>query len=107
MKQKQLYPKSVFTIRRKRKEKHPQIIVGADRTKFKSVGLTHSKKDRGRNNYPLKSNPNVSDERQAYFKKRIIEDFKFRFSKEFKNFKLTNNDIESLKKFLDSKKQKK
>ena len=97
---------SLFTIRKKRKEKHPQIIVGADRTSFESVGLTHSKRSGKRSNIELFINPDKNDNRKAYLKKQIIRDFKFLFSKAFKNYQLSDEDIEELKKFLDEKKKK-
>ena len=34
---------SLFTIRKKKKEKHPQLIVDVNKTKFKSMSITHSK----------------------------------------------------------------
>ena len=98
--------KSLFSIRRKKKDKHPRIVVGANRTSFDSIGLTHSKKHGNRNNLKLKHNPNPSDSRQAYVDKRIVRDFKFRFSKAFKNYKLSDEVVEDLKKFLDRKKKK-
>ncbi len=100
-------PKSLFTIRKKKKEKHPQIIVGADRTSFESVGLTHSKKDRGKNNLQLTDNPDKEDSRPSYVKKRIIRSFKFNFTKAFENYSLTDKDIDELIRFLNSKKNKK
>ena len=42
---------------------------------------------------------------QSYSRKEIIEDFKFRYSKAFKNYQLSNEDIEDLKRFLDEKKK--
>ncbi len=98
--------RSLFTIRKKKKERHPQIIVGADRTSFKSIGLTHSKRSGKSINIPLKNNPNKNDDSQAYAKRRIVKDFKFRFSKAFKNYHLSNEDIEELQRFLESKKRK-
>ena len=98
--------KSLFTIRKKKKERHPQIIVGADRTSFESVGITHSKKQGHKRNILLRHNPNIMDERNAYIKKTIIKDFKFKFSKAFKNYKLSNEDIDELMKFLEQKKRK-
>ena len=95
-----------FSIRRKKKEKHPQVIVESNKTKFKSMSLTHSKKDGRSKNMPLKHNPNQNDNRQAYLKKRIIEDFKFRYTKAFQNYHLSNEDIEELIRFLLSKKKK-
>ena len=77
--------KSLFTIRRKKRAKHPQIVVDANKIKFKSLTLTHSKGKRKTRNIPLKHNPNPNDLRQSYFSKKIIEDFKFNYTKAFKN----------------------
>ena len=40
-------------------------------------------------------------------KKRTIKDFKFNYSKAFKNYELSDEDIDELIKFLESKKKKK
>ena len=97
--------KSIFTIRRKRNERHPQIIIDANKISFKSMSLTHSKKSGNRNNIALIKNPNRNDKRKAYVSKRIIENFKFLYSKAFQNYVLSNEDIEELIKFLESKKK--
>ena len=98
--------KSIFTIRRKRKERHPQIIIDANKISFKSMSLTHSKKHGRHWNIRLKTNPNRQDKLEAYIeKRRIIEDFKFHYSKAFQNYMLSNEDIEELIKFLESKKK--
>lgn len=98
--------KSLFTIRKKKKERHPQVIVGATKTSFDSVGITHSPVSGKRNNIPLKNNPNKNDKRKAYLKKQIVREFKYRFSKAFKNYNLSNEDIEELIKYINSKKKK-
>ena len=97
--------KSLYTIRRKKHAKHPQIIVEANKIRFKSVTLTHSKGKRKRRNIPLKQNPNPNDKRQAYYSKQIIKDFKFNYTKAFKNYSLSNDDIDELIRFLESKKK--
>ena len=97
---------SLFTIRKKKKEKHPQVVVGATRTSFDTVSLTHSPKGGGRTNIVLKNNPNDFDDRKAYLRKRVVRDFKFNFSKAFKNYHLSNEDIDELIKYLKSKKKK-
>lgn len=94
--------KSLFTIRKKKHVKHPQIIVDANKTKFKSVSLTHSEDTHGHGTENLPNNPNSQDERKSYFVKRFIEDFKFNYSKEFKNYKLSDEDIEKIVEFLKS-----
>lgn len=95
--------KSLFTIRKRRKTRHPQIVVDADKTKFKSVTLTHSKLIGSHESINLPDNPNPNDETISYFAKRIISDFKFNYSKEFQNYKLSDKDIEIIIKFLKSK----
>ena len=97
--------KSLFTIRKKKHAKHPQIIIDANRIRFRSMTLTHSKGKRRTRNIPLKSNPNPSDKKQSYVSKSVIEDFKFNYSKAFKNYSLSNEDIDELIRFLESKKK--
>ncbi len=98
--------KSLFTIRKKKHAKHPQIIVYADRTKFKSMTITHSQGKRKHWNIVLKVNPNPKDKRQAYVAKQIVEEFKFNFSKAFANYALSNEDIDLIIAYLESKKKK-
>ena len=99
--------KSQFSIRKYNKARHPQIILEANKTKFHSTSLTHASKNRRKPNIPLKKNPDSSDKRKAYYQRRIIEDFKFRYSKAFNNYQLSNGDIDELIKFLESKKKRK
>lgn len=100
--------KSLYSVRKRRKTRHPQIIVDANRTKFKSVTLTHSKtKDKKyptKTNVELPDNPDLNDDRVSYFARRIITDFKFNYSKEFQNYKLSDQDIKVIIEFLKSKK---
>ena len=98
--------KSLFTIRKKKHAKHPQIIVYADRIKFKSMTLTHSKGKKKSLNIKLKQNPNPNDGTDSYVSKQVVEEFKFNFSKAFKNYNLSNEDIDALIAYLESKKKK-
>ena len=98
--------KSLFTIRKKKKDKHPHLIVGANRTMFQSMGITHSKKHSYRNNIELKSNVNPNDNSKSYLRKEIITDYKFKYSKPFKNYRLSEEDVNSLLKVLENKKKK-
>lgn len=84
LRKKTIMHKSLFTIRKKKKEKHPQLIVGANRTSFKSMDITHSKKHGKHNNLELKANPDKCDDRKSYLKKDIVEDFKFHFTRNSK-----------------------
>ena len=97
--------KSLFTVRKRKHSKHPQIIVKVSKTKFSSLGLTHSKGKHKQRNKKLKKNPNPSDERTAYVTRHLLEDFKFNYSKAFKNYVLSNEDIDELINFLESKKK--
>ena len=97
--------KSLFTIRKKRHAKHPQIIIDANRIRFRSMTLTHSKGDRKHKNIPLKRNPNPNDKKKSFVSKSIIKDFKFNYSKAFENYSISNEDIDELIRFLESKKK--
>ena len=96
--------KSLFTVRGKKHERHPQIIVQSDKTGFGSVSLTHSRKKGGKNTVLLPDNPDANDSRQSYFAKKIVRDFKFNFTKAYRNYKLSDDDIDELIRFLERKK---
>lgn len=97
--------KSILSIRRKKRAKHPQVIVETDKTKFGSMTLTHKKKSGHSNNLPLKKNPNPTDAQKAYLRKQIVKDFKYNFSKAFKNMKISDEDAEIILNYLDKKKK--
>ena len=97
--------KSIFTIRKKKHAKHPQVIVYADRIIFKSLTLTHSRGRRRKRNIPLKFNPNPQDKKSAFVSKTTIKDFKFNYSKAFKNYRLSDDDIIALIAFIEPKKK--
>ena len=95
--------KSLFTVRGKKHAKHPQIIVDANKTKFKSVTLTHDPGKTKHWNKPLTKNPNKKDKKKAYYSKQVIEDFKFNFTKAYKKYHLSNDDIKAMITFLENK----
>lgn len=97
--------KSQFSIRKHKKEKHPQIIIWANRITFKSASLTHSRKDGRSNNIVLIINPDKKDKRQAFVKRRFIFDYKFNYSKPFKDYFLSDEDIEELLVYFTNKKK--
>ena len=94
--------KSMYSIRNKKKAKHPFIIVGVNKIKFKAMGITYSKRS-GQNNLRLINNPNKDDKEPSYLKRQVIEDFKFNFSKAFNNYKLSNEDIDLIIDYLNKK----
>ena len=98
--------KSLFTIRKKKHAKHPQVIVDANRTKFKSMTLTHTKGRKRHWNIKLSKNPNPNDKKDSSVSKKVLEDFKFNFSKAFNNYNISNEDIDMLIAYLESKKKK-
>lgn len=65
--------------------------------------LTHKKKSGHSNNLPLKKNPNPTDAQKAYLRKQIVKDFKYNFSKAFKNMKISDEDAEIILNYLDKK----
>ena len=95
--------KSLFTVRKRKHTKHPQVIVGANKTRFDSMTITHSTGKAKNRNKKLIKNPNPNDRRDAYVSKRVISDFKFNFSKAFKNYHLDERDVAELIRFLKEK----
>lgn len=104
--------KSIFTIRKRKKAKHPYVIVDANKTKFGAMSLTHEerivnkKTNKSHKNLPLKNNPNPNDIKPAYLRKQLIQDFKFNFSKAFKNYHISDEDAINILKYLENKKKK-
>lgn len=70
------------------------------------MNLTHSKDSNHRKNIPLTSNPNQKDNKPSYVRKQVVDDWKFNFSKAFKNYNLSDKDIEKLIQYLEKKKKK-
>ena len=99
-------PKSLFTVRGKKHERHPQVIVGASRTQFESLSITHSKKHGRVNNIPLDGNPQDGQKDPSYVeKKKAIKDFKFNYTKLYRNFRLTDDDIDKIVDFIQKKRK--
>lgn len=99
-------PKSLFTVRGKKHERHPQVIVGASRTQFESLSITHSKKHGRVNNIPLDGNPQDGKKDPSYVeKKKAIKDFKFNYTKLYRNFRLTDDDIDKIVDFIQKKRK--
>ena len=64
--------KNLFTYRSRKHDKRPNIIVGANRTQFRSMGLT-SKKSGNHNNFPLLVNPEENSKYdKAHLKKELL-----------------------------------
>lgn len=96
---------SLYSIRKRCGSRHPHVVVDANRTQFKTVAISHSTTTGKHTNIKFKDNPNLNDNRDSYFQRKIVQDFKFRFSKAFKNYKLSNEDIDQLIEFLKSKRK--
>lgn len=98
--------KSYLTFRKKRNEVHPQLIVGADRYRFDSMQLTHSSTNSRRNNFVLYDNPDPNDTKPSYLRKDIKNDYKFNYSKAFRNYNLSSRDYNRVDNYLKQKKKK-
>lgn len=99
--------KSLFTVRKRKKSKHPYVIVGANKTSFNAMSLTHKDRAKKRLNFPLVHNPNGNDKEKAYLRKQVVTDFKFRFSKAFKNYNISDEDARNILIYLNNKNKKK
>lgn len=97
--------KSLFSVRNRKNAKHPYVIVGANKTSFNAMSLTHKKRTKKHSNFPLKHNPNKNDNEPSYLKKQVISDFKFRFSKAFKDYEISKEDAENILRYLENKKK--
>ena len=98
--------KSYLTFRKKKNDRHPHLIVDADKNRFNSMKLTHSSKQSHENNFSLNENPNPKDVRHAYLRKDLIYDYKFNYHKKIKNYKLPSSDYTRVDNYLKSKKNK-
>ena len=88
--------------------KHYALIVSKSNGKYEFLLLSHSQKEKMRNNLLLSYNPNLADTRQAYIQKYIRCQSVRNFSKkEAKHLQLSPEDELLVTKFLETKKTNK
>lgn len=80
------------------KVNHNTYVFGDDGRKYKAVGITHSDKTFGKNNMPLKNNPQKGKKEKAYIRNGIITDKKKNYSKKrIKNMSFDSEDFSNVK----------
>lgn len=71
---------------------HVNYVCGKKGKKYQSVGLTHSKKTRGKVNLPLKKNPDPKDKRTAYVRPALTEAKENKYGKRLDGLGLSAED---------------
>ena len=106
---------SLFKFRRykkveggkKKKARHPKLIVDETNDEFGFMGLTESSKRGRHKNIPLSKNPKEGDKRPAFIRKELRYDKKSAFKETLKDYKLSENDISKIMKYIEKHKKKK
>ena len=74
-----------YKIRYNKKTGHFSLIIGLEEGKYKFLTLTHSKKYKRKNNFPLLFNPNKKDKNYSFVIKQVRTSKITNFVKEEKN----------------------
>lgn len=98
--------KSKNEFRYNRKISHNTYVFGDDGKNYKAVGITHSNKTFGRNNMPLKVNPQKGKKEKSYIRNGIISDKHSHFDKPKKNFSFSKEDFPKVKSKIRNYKKK-
>ena len=101
---KKLVAKNEFRFNRK--ISHNTYVFGDDGKNYKAVGITHSDKTFGKENMPLKSNPQIGKKEKAYIRNGIISDTHSHFDKPKKNFNFCKDDFSKVKSKIRNYKKK-
>lgn len=89
-----------------RKISHNTYVFGDDGKNYKAVGITHSDKTFGKDNMPLKDNPQKGKKEKAYIRNGIISDTHSHFDKPKKNFNFSKEDFPKVKSKIRNYKKK-
>lgn len=104
---------SIYNFRRykkveggkKKKAKHPKLIVDENQREYGFMGLTESKKRGHHNNIPLHKNPQKGNKNKSYLRTELRYDDKGNFGKVLSDYKLSNIDKIKVKEFVEKKKK--
>ena len=91
---------------KKKKGKHPKLIVDETNEEFGFMGLTESPKRGNHKNIPLSKNPKKGDKRPAYIRNELRYDKKSAFQEILKDYELSNKDIDKIIKYIEKHKKK-
>lgn len=105
----------LFTFRRykkieggkKKKAKHPKLIVDENKTSYGFMGLTESPKRGHHSNIPLNKNPKKGYKGKAYIRNELRYDIKDAFSEILPDYRLSNKDIKLISDYVNKHKKKK
>ena len=106
---------NLFTFRKykkieggkKKRGKHPKLIVEENGDIFGFMGLTEAEKQGHHKNIPLSKNPKRGDTRPAYIRKEICYDNSDNFYGILEDYNLTSKDKQAILEWLRKKKGKK
>ena len=81
-------------FRTSRDSGHPTYLYESNDKKIKTKGITHSRHTFGKENQPLKNNPDPHDNSQAYFlpKTKIVKSKQLKKQEKYKNWRLSKED---------------
>lgn len=93
---------------KKKKAKHPKLIVERSGNQYGFMGLTESSKRGHHSNIPLSKNPQKGkSKKMAYIRKELRYDKTDNFSEILSDYKLTSKDQKTILDFVKKLKQKK
>lgn len=106
---------SLFKFRRYKKEeggkkkraKHPKLIVEEKKDNFGFMGLTEAPKRGHHKNIELSKNPQKFKENKAYLRDEVRYDDKRNFGDILEDYKLSNEDKKAVIDYLEKRKKKK
>lgn len=106
---------SLFKFRRYKKEeggkkkraKHPKLIVDEKKDNFGFMGLTEAPKRGHHKNIELSKNPQKHKENKAYLRDEVRYDEKRNFGDILEDYKLSNEDKKAVIDYLEKRKKKK
>ena len=94
-------------FRKNKRIDHPAYLLGRNGDKYDYIGITHSDKTNGKNNIPLKKNPNPNDKRKSYVRPTVESDDPKNFGRSYKDWAFGSEDKKTVQKIYDKSKNKK
>jgi len=84
---------------------HTNYVFEDDGFEFTAVGITHSDTTFGKNNMPLRNNPQKGKSAPAYIRNGFIRQSHDSFKKPRKNFSFSSDDFVNVKKKIRNNKK--
>ncbi len=93
------------SFRKNKRINHPTYVVDKQDDVYEYIGITHSKITNGKNNIPLRNNPNPNDSRQAYVRPILEKDIDKNFGKRYSSWNFSKSDTKKVNKLIDKNKK--